>query len=219
MAERVVDLMIKGHHITYYDKEKTKINVDSNYNNDGLLNGSYTQYWENGNIMIKENYLNGKRNGVSEYYLEDSTKVAEYTWENGVIKKCRTTNYLNRNVWDTFSLDGWEFNGPFETYTQYNNLIRTGSYLENRYTGTVRMWYYDSTYKILENIYHDGMKVMKDNTYWDMEGNITQNVTYESNGYKLTARRYYYGMYANGNFIDFTFDKETLDPEVVILKA
>lgn len=220
MAEnnRIVNMIPTGKYTTYYDKEKTKIRVISNYNSNGNLHGSYIEYYENGNKMLEENFIDGKRHGSSSFYLEDGTKVTESKWENGIIVKYRTANPKIRTVWDEFSLNGYEFNGPFKTYTINANPSRFGSYLEDRYTGTLDMWYYDLTYKILQNVYHDGMKVMKTNNYWDKEGNPTVEVTYKSNGYKLTAKRWFYGLYANGDTIDFTFDPDSLSIEVVKLR-
>ena len=38
------------------------------FNEKGLKHGPWETYWDNGNLMYKINYVNGKKHGLYDYY-------------------------------------------------------------------------------------------------------------------------------------------------------
>ena len=58
--------------------------IEENYNND-ILNGKITTYYENGQIMIKGKYKDGKQDETWIYFDEDGINVKVETYEKGAL--------------------------------------------------------------------------------------------------------------------------------------
>ena len=49
------------------------------YNEQGLEQGPWEDYYSNGNLMYKLNYINGKKHGLYEWYsTSDKLNVKQY---------------------------------------------------------------------------------------------------------------------------------------------
>lgn len=64
---------------TYFDTEKVK--TIENYEN-GILNGKFIEYYEDGSLKIEGNYFKGEKDGYFEYYRPNGyiNKMEEYCY-------------------------------------------------------------------------------------------------------------------------------------------
>lgn len=62
---------------------------------EGLETGLWIMYWQNGNIRMKTNYLNGKKNGPSEAFFETGELEAKAVYTNDQIDGESTFYYKN----------------------------------------------------------------------------------------------------------------------------
>jgi antitoxin component YwqK of YwqJK toxin-antitoxin module len=59
------------------EEEKIMINVNE------TEDGPYTEYWDNGNMMVEGNYKDGKPQGIWTEYYEDGQKHSEGGFKDG----------------------------------------------------------------------------------------------------------------------------------------
>ena len=67
---------------TYY--ENGQIMIEENYKND-ILNGKLTTYYESGQIMIKGKYKDDKQDETWTYFDENGINVKVETYEKGAL--------------------------------------------------------------------------------------------------------------------------------------
>ena len=53
------------------------------YNEEGLREGPWEEYYSNGNLWYKENYVNGKANGLFERYFSNLNVCYKINFVNG----------------------------------------------------------------------------------------------------------------------------------------
>ncbi|WP_111306751.1 toxin-antitoxin system YwqK family antitoxin [Confluentibacter sediminis] len=107
----------------YYQKESNKLLTLEHYNDEGHLTGERLVYYKNGQISQKENYKNGKLEGLSVWYSEDNIVIKEFSYSNG------------------------ELNGPSKIYDAKGQLITEGFYKNGQKDG---VWKYYENGKISE---------------------------------------------------------------------
>ena len=66
----------------YYHKNSDVIMTKEQYNEEGILHGLKTVYYKNGQLAEETGYINGKIDGVVNYYSEDGILVKTYNYEN-----------------------------------------------------------------------------------------------------------------------------------------
>ena len=66
------DLDAKKHQEFFEDGETLKLEV---YLKDGLKNGSYREYYENGELKVKGKYKNDEPSGVWRFYDEKGKRI------------------------------------------------------------------------------------------------------------------------------------------------
>ena len=54
-----------------------------NYNENGEYNGQQLEYYDNGNLKLKAEYINGVPNGIQKSYYEDGSIKTEIEYKNG----------------------------------------------------------------------------------------------------------------------------------------
>jgi antitoxin component YwqK of YwqJK toxin-antitoxin module len=106
----------------YYQKNSDQLLTIEQYNNEGQLNGERLVYYPNGQIAEKKSYINGKLNGVSEWY---STKKV---------------------VLKSFIYDNDELHGDAKFYNPKGELISQGQYKRGKKDG---VWTYYENGKLV----------------------------------------------------------------------
>lgn len=53
------------------------------YNDKGEKHGPWEEYYSNGNLYYKENYINGKLHGLREYYRANEKPMYKVNYVNG----------------------------------------------------------------------------------------------------------------------------------------
>ncbi|MFH4966078.1 toxin-antitoxin system YwqK family antitoxin [Gaetbulibacter sp. M235] len=69
----------------YYQKNSNKLLTLENYDDEGLLNGDRSVYYENGQIAEKQFYVHGQLEGDSVWYSEKNIVLKEFQYVNGVL--------------------------------------------------------------------------------------------------------------------------------------
>ncbi|WP_339895348.1 toxin-antitoxin system YwqK family antitoxin [uncultured Algibacter sp.] len=67
----------------YYQQNSDQLLILEHYNDSGELIGERLVYYPNGQIAEKQNYINGKLEGISQWYSVKNIKLKEYIYENG----------------------------------------------------------------------------------------------------------------------------------------
>ena len=67
---------------TYY--ENGQLSIRGNYI-DGERDGLWEWFRENGQLWVKANYTDGEQDGLSELFDEDGNLTKTETWENGEV--------------------------------------------------------------------------------------------------------------------------------------
>ena len=107
----------------YYQKNSDKLLTLEHYNINGQLTGERLVYYPNGQIAEKQNYLEGKLNGISAWYSEKNIVLKEFMYVNG------------------------ELHGSSKFYNPKGELITEGVYKKGKKDG---VWKYYENGKLVD---------------------------------------------------------------------
>ena len=136
-----------------YERNDSDILLKEYEVDNGMLSGSYREYYISGNLKLEKFYLNGKLEGVSKSFYEDgSTKEMltysnglltgerSYYWSNGLLKESNqfergimtgqsTYFFSNGQIQKKFELDQYgKKHGLWEDYYSNGQLKETSKY-------------------------------------------------------------------------------------------
>lgn len=155
---------LNGSYEEYYNNGQLKIK--KNYLNN-YLHGSYEEYYDDGQLKIKTNYLNGRLNGLYEEWNYDGSKYSQknfcYDIIHGECKKWYYNGHIN-------TIENYKFgvkHGYFETHSQY----LTNGYFINEKSfykdGRLHGLYIKNTNNVIEKVeYINGKKKTFFNFYF-----------------------------------------------------
>lgn len=212
--DRVIDLLPNGNHKTYYDKEKTKVKTDANYNENGVLHGPFVYYDSNGVKLVESNYNNGALHGTVIHYINGEISM-RCNYSNNSLTKMEISNPNNRNVFDMFNYSSGDLHGEFKTYTDNGNLSRSGEYLKNRYTGSLDIYFTDTVFKIIDADYHSNKNTLSRLVYNDKDGKVISESSYSESGFRTGIDVHYYGDIVNNGIVKYYFNDD-LEIEVIV---
>lgn len=139
--------------------------------------GSLTEYFDNGAVSFKGNYLNGKLHGNSSWYFTNGKLSTNANYSNGIL------------------------NGTYQGYFESGSMMEKTPYVNGKISGTAE--YYHPNGKILgRDIYRNG-DFLRPEEYFDENGkSILSNgsglqLTYHNNG-KINLRMTYLDYCRNG---------------------
>ncbi|WP_281614419.1 toxin-antitoxin system YwqK family antitoxin [Flammeovirga sp. SubArs3] len=144
---------IDGEYKRYFPGSDNLI-VKSTYK-DGVLNGPFFEYFENGRVHFKANYKNGLKQGAyTSYYVEGMKKTeAQFKADKmvGTMKKYFPTGVvqiehnIKANIWKEFypsgkimstsEMEGELRNGSTTVYDEEGNIKQKGNYVEGKIDG------------------------------------------------------------------------------------
>jgi hypothetical protein len=65
------------------NKRTTDLTIDGEDENPNITDGLFEKFYDNGNIKIRGNYVNGKKDGVWESFYYDGSPNGNQTFKNG----------------------------------------------------------------------------------------------------------------------------------------
>ena len=83
------------------DQKKKEINYKS-----GVLDGSYTEWYENGQKSLEANFKNGKLDGLETIWYENGQKKYELNWKDENDDSLRSRKIARRNLKETSRIIG-----------------------------------------------------------------------------------------------------------------
>lgn len=96
--------------------------------NDDLINGQITEYFDNG--MPKEMFFvrNGKKHGIYLHYYDTGQIRSKTNWEKGYLEGVYETYYRNGNVEQTATFSNDRLNGIAKGYNENADIMRVEFY-------------------------------------------------------------------------------------------
>ena len=101
-----------------------------------IKNGTYEEYYDNGQLLAKCTYKDGVEDGPYEEYYE------------------------NGQLWEKCTYKDGKLDGPYETYHQNGQLWEKGTYKDGWKDGLHEYYYSDGT--STERFYKDGIEVTEE---------------------------------------------------------
>ncbi|RZV62778.1 MAG: toxin-antitoxin system YwqK family antitoxin [Flavobacteriaceae bacterium] len=88
----------------YFHNDSDKVMTQENYNDDGLLHGDKSVYFNNGQLAEHMSFVNGKAEGNAKNYTEKGIVIKDFNYKNG------------------------EMHGSYKDYTPKGELIVEGQF-------------------------------------------------------------------------------------------
>ncbi len=95
---------------------------------DGVKEGLWEVYWENGQLREKGSYKEGKEHGILEYYYENGQLDSKGSYKDGELDGLLEFYYENGQLASKGSYKGGNRNGPHEYYHENGELKSKGSF-------------------------------------------------------------------------------------------
>ncbi len=126
----------------------------TNYNQDGSVyskedyaNGvphGATEYYSNGSLNRRERYTEGLRDGLQENFFPDGSPSYDTTYENGIEVGPRNYYQANGRLKETTSIDVGLAHGSHKTYDSGGRITTSGSYNHGVLSGIWTTYTYDA---------------------------------------------------------------------------
>lgn len=149
------------------------------YSDDRVVNdGSYREYYQNGQLFVEGHYDAGEQDGEWTYWHENGQKRRTVVYDHGLLN----------GSWEVYRADGTlekkkEFkngkpNGEWTTYDETGQELRqVMNYLDGKPNGTWKAWYDSgpqrSQYEFKNGVRHGPA------TEWDEDGNVRAKAMYQ----------------------------------------
>ena len=124
----------------YYWSSSNEIHSTQGGYSGKLLNGSYTEYFQNKGLKEQGQFSDGLKTGVWKTWTENGMIVQFYTWENGVMS------------------------GDFELFDDRGQIKQKGQYRNNQLNG--RLIRYNTDGKTQVTTYKNGKVVENPSSFW-----------------------------------------------------
>lgn len=137
-----------GHSVTWFARLKDK-NLP--------LNGTYEEWYENGQMRVRENYIDGKLDGAFERWHPNGKLKERVLFKNGEKEGLREGWHKNGQLWYRENYKNGKLEGVSEEWYDTGELFGRSFYCDGLMHGTSTYWSRDG--KILEmNNYKNGEK-------------------------------------------------------------
>lgn len=152
--------------------------VSQGYFSEDLLTGKKTLFRKNGNIEGEENFLRGKKNGVSKYYYSNNKLSFQAEYKDDELNGKYVLNYPSEQLNCTGSYKMNEYDGESQCYYSDGTLKTIANYKNGKFHGTYKKFnelgeiseegnYVDNELEGTYTIYHSKGKIKSVNTVKD----------------------------------------------------
>ncbi len=152
------------------------VEQDGNYNNQGNPEGAWKWYFENGNVERDEAYRNGLTDGPYTEYDENGKVVVQGEYVDGLEEGFWKFQYGDTREEGTFK--GGKRNGEWKTYYDNGELSFVGSFIDDNPNGR-HIWFYPDGKKRDQGEFLMGMRT-GDWVQYDKDGNVFLVIAYEN---------------------------------------
>jgi len=165
-----------------------KIEQQGKYDKKGRPQGLWQWFYDSGNLLREETYLNGKREGVMTEWSNSGNDISVNTIEAKIITKGEYIDGMKEGKWfyqiQDYREEGMYKNdqkdGPWESYYVDNNQVRfAGKFIEGLPAGKHSFYFHDGKRKE-EGLYIVGNK-NGNWEYYNPDGTILLTVTFKNN--------------------------------------
>ena len=123
----------------------------------GLRDGVWRQYWDNGQLWLKENYKNGKKEGSYIQYHENGKLNTNSNYKNGKPDGTWVYYWDNEKIRTKGNYKNGKLEGEWVEYSFEGQLKYKGHYKNNKKDGYWVYYDYDGTiHKGLTGMWKDG---------------------------------------------------------------
>lgn len=121
-------------HYEYYDSGKPReiIEVDKNT---GKPDGSYKEFYENGNLKVEGNFKEGKQHGSYKKYYSNGEIHIKGSYKDGELDGVRKTYYKNGELEKKEKYKAGKLHGSFKSYYENGELNVKTSYTNDTLDG------------------------------------------------------------------------------------
>jgi len=117
--------------------------------------GILLEYHENGQLLQKSKFIEGKLNGSSEMYYENGQLLGRETYKNGILNGSSEMYYKNGQLLIKGNFVDGKPNDLVEMYQENGQLSAIGTYKNGKLNGSSEM-YYENGQILYKGIYEDG---------------------------------------------------------------
>jgi antitoxin component YwqK of YwqJK toxin-antitoxin module len=125
---------------------------------DGLWNGKYLQFWENGQLKVKVHYKNGQLDGTYKTFSKFGQVQNKEFYKNGVLDGLKVTYYSNGRYESKESYKIGVKDGFFETYYETGRLKSKSFFKDGEQDDLWETYYEDGEIKERKS-FKDGVQV------------------------------------------------------------
>jgi antitoxin component YwqK of YwqJK toxin-antitoxin module len=156
----------------------------------GKLHDEWIEWYENGQMLIKEMYVGGLKNGSYNSWFENGQKWTEGTFKNGKEVGLVTRWYENGNIKETINYSLGLKNGPYQYYISDGTLRIKGQYSNDEVSGSLEYFFPSGTKLSTQKFVSNSVINLTKNTKYDMgfkalTFNNLKNIVIEGNGSEI----------------------------------
>jgi antitoxin component YwqK of YwqJK toxin-antitoxin module len=110
------------------------------YELDGVENGSYKKWYENGQLKIESTWKGGKRNGLCRQWYKDGQLLEECTFNDGRLDGLYRTWYENEQLKWVCTYKNGKLDGLYKKWYSDGQLEKESTWKDGKRNGLSRWW-------------------------------------------------------------------------------
>lgn len=121
------------------------------YDAAGKRTGNWTWYFEDGSLKAKEHYVNGKVDGVQEYFYKNGNPSSRESYAAGTLNGVTTVYYYGGNIKSITNYKAGKKDGAAKSFFSNGNLYEEYNSLNGELHGISREYYKNGNLKNISN--------------------------------------------------------------------
>ncbi len=134
-------------------------------------------YYDNGQLMSRETYKDGKRDGLVEWWYSDGKPMDRATYKNGNRHGLREGWYENGQLSSRCNYKNGNLAGLRETWYSNGQPCSRANYKDSELNGLYEYWHDNGQLKTRENYKNDKREGLRET--WDRDGQLKESATYK----------------------------------------
>ena len=176
-------------HYEYYNSGKPReiVEVDKET---GKPDGSYKEFYENGNLKVEGNFKEGKQHGSYKKYYSNGEIHIKGSYKDGKLDGVRKTYYENGELEEKEKYKMGKRDGSYKKYDKEGQLRIEASFVNDNLTDDYTEYYSNGKKRFVTSYNDSGALDGKYEEYYD-DGNLKVKTSFKNDRLNGTYESYY----------------------------
>ena len=139
-------------------------------------NGVYEEWYNNGQLKVRQNYKEGKENGLYQSWYSNGQSSMRCTYKDGKLEGDYKRWWNNGELGSRIEYENNKVNGVYEEWYGKDRPMSHRTYVNDKQEGVFEFWHQNGKIYIRENYKNGEREGLSEK--WDLEGKLIERAIY-----------------------------------------